>query len=122
MEDPLSKEELKEYVYRIENGLKLEPQHEEEALKMSLANWHPSRGEERGLGKLDVMKRCGCCVYFKRDCISCPLAEDNPWGCCDGLHAMWYSYILDKIQIEINKWSENIYDFILKKYWKFKNG
>ena len=121
MEDPLSKEELKEYVYRIENGLKLEPQHEEEALKMSLANWHPSRGEERGLGKLDVMKRCGCCVYFKRDCISCPLAEDNLWGCCDGLYSKWVydSFFNGK---EGSEAADNIYQFILITYWKFKNG
>jgi hypothetical protein len=111
-EEILTQEEILELVDRVWYGV---PESKADALRMSLAKWHPSRGSSVGGGL------CGLCEMYQTvdGCGNCPLIKDG-LTCNDNGH-VWQEFnaarIGGHVDLQISTASK-VYNEILLIYKK----
>ena len=62
----------------------VKPKDEIDAVKLTIAKWHPGRGADRGASKACyASESCGCCLYYEH-CETCILSTDKVGtaNCC----------------------------------------
>jgi len=123
--EPLEPELLAELTSIVSDAKKkVNPVSYREALELSIAKWHPSRGKDRGETEKDDEENCGLCAWFRAgdsQCGECPLVikQSNARPiCCFDLSHPWHNwfYSQEVSQKEAKRYAEKIYKIILNAY------
>ena len=88
---PLTDEEFEDLIAQVDNGNSddyfvenaVDPKDELEAIKLTIAKWHPNRDYPGGSNNCGSPDSCGCCMYYA-DCSVCILNRGivGAVGCC----------------------------------------
>lgn len=123
LKDPLSESKLSANVKLIDEDTPddIEPDSLIDALELSLAKWHPSRVDHRGVAvRRTDPGSCGlCCMYLDKECVGCPIEtigiSDRYDSACVSKGHPFLNWCNSDDKFEA---AEVVYQLILSAYWK----
>jgi len=122
--EPLEPELLAELTSIVSDAKKkVNPVSYREALELSIAKWHPSRGSDRGESEKYDDEDCGLCAWFRTEschqCGECPLvirqSNATPVCCFDQNHP-WHRWHDARKTDGAEHYAKKIYKIILSAY------